>query len=269
MQYKNQPIDFCLLIPCFNNESGLLTSLKSVQYNTANYLVVVVDDGSEIPLSEQKLQQQLPGMPIKLLTLQQNSGITHALNTGLQWILENTNTPYIARLDCNDTCAAERFDVQVQFLNNHADVGLLGSWCIFRKADSNLSYNYKTPVNHQGIIKEMHLRNVFIHPTVMFRAALLKETGLYPIDFEHVEDYALFWKLLQFSKGAVINQFLVTCAIAKNGISMSNRQQQLKGRKRVLKMFGSDTILKMAGLIKINFFMILPYSLLLQLKRIQ
>jgi glycosyltransferase involved in cell wall biosynthesis len=42
-----------------------------------------------------------------LIRLPQNRGITTALNTGLQWIVENTTAPYIARLDCRDTCDPE------------------------------------------------------------------------------------------------------------------------------------------------------------------
>ena len=43
----------------------------------------------------------------------------------------------------------------------------------------------------------MHFRNIFIHPTVIFKANLLKKAGYYPTNFLHAEDYAFFWQLIE------------------------------------------------------------------------
>jgi hypothetical protein len=112
----------------------------------------------------------------------------------------------------------------------------------------------------------MPLRNVFIHPTVMFRPDLVKQAGLYPESYPFVEDYALFWKMLKISKVAILPEYLVTCAVTHTGISLSNRKKQLIGRKKVIQTFADQTFARRIGLIKINFLMILPKTLLLRLK---
>lgn len=262
-------LHFCVLIPCFNDAAGLLLSLKSIQYNRSQFLVVVVDDGSMVPVAPKEIAAALGAdFPFHIIRLPKNSGITEALNTGLQWILQNTDAPFIARLDCRDICTPERFYKQVTFLNTHAPVGLLGSWCIFKEEGTPHQFTYKTPQNHKQIVKAMHGRNVFIHPTVMFRTAVLQQAGLYPFDYPHAEDYALFWKMLQVTEGAILSEYLVTCAITRNGISLKNRRMQLNSRYRIVKHLGSKTLWKQAGLIKIKLLMIVPKTVVLQLKAI-
>jgi glycosyltransferase involved in cell wall biosynthesis len=259
-------LDFCLLIPCYNDEPGLIRSLKSVEYDNEKFIVVLVDDGSHTAVDMGILKSSLPHiLYMHLIRLPQNRGITSALNTGLQWILENTAVPYIARLDCQDICHEQRFYKQVTFLKAHGNVGLLGSWCTFVE-DNGEGYKYTTPLKHRAIIEAMHLRNVFIHPTVMFRAVLLRKAGLYPFAYPYAEDYAFFWKLLQLAEGAMLEESLTTCAIMPQGLSLSNRKAQLLSRKKVVQRFGNRMDLKVIGLIKLTILLMVPKTLLLRLK---
>src|SRR5688500_5262867 len=116
--------EICILIPCYNNPEGLAASLKSIHPGGSSCLAVVVDDGSREPV---RLPEGLP-VPVQLLRLEQNRGITEALNAGLRWIMAHTSARYIARLDCDDLAAPERFSRQKDFLDRHPEVGLLGSW---------------------------------------------------------------------------------------------------------------------------------------------
>ena len=265
--YLQQPLHFCLLIPCYNDKAGLVQALQSVDYPFKHCLAVVVDDGSTQPLVAGNIQEKVgTGLQVLVIRLSQNKGITAALNTGLDWIVANTTAPYIARLDCADKCHPQRFYQQVAFLNNHPQVGLLGTWCQFATEDKSLVYNYITPVAHEAIKKEMHRRNVFIHPTVMFRTALVAAGERYPYSFPHAEDYGFFWRLLQLTEGAVLAQYLVTCAIIRSGLSSRNRWKQLQSRKRVVQAFGQKGWITWQGLAKLNLLMLVPKAVLLRLK---
>src|SRR5438132_443931 len=48
-------LDFYVLIPCYNDQEGLLRSLKSIHYDTAKFAVLIVDDGSEIAVQHAHL----------------------------------------------------------------------------------------------------------------------------------------------------------------------------------------------------------------------
>ena len=235
-------LDFVILIPCFNNQLGLEKSIESVFYKNHNYEILIIDDGSIIPLSEIKLQEKFPNKPLSVIRLNDNSGITKALNTGLDYILKFKETKYIARLDCSDTCQADRFNKQVEFLEKHHDIYLLGTWCEFQDEKSKKKYIYKTKTKHQDIIKEMHFKCSFIHPTVMFKKEVLKSIGFYPYEFSHAEDYAFFWKILKKHTGEIIPEILVRISTNSESISSKHYKRQLKSRLKVVANFGTEKV---------------------------
>ena len=262
-----EPLHFCLLIPCYNNFKGLVQSLNSIEYDEPHYKIVIVDDGSEEPLTLEGIQPALRRpLPLRLIRYPQNRGITHALNTGLEWIVQHTNAAYIARLDCSDICHPQRFYQQVRYMDAHPDIGIMGSWCYFESEDGSIRYRYTTPTQHEDLKKAMALRNVFIHPTVMFRTHIVKMTGYYPYTYPQAEDYALFWKMLNNTKGVVLDQYLVTCAINKKGLSLSNRNEQLRSREKVVATFCHDYALKLLGIWKLRLLRLVPQRLLLLFK---
>lgn len=258
--------DFVLLIPCFNNVDGLMKSLDSVQYN-GSYKILVVDDGSE-----EEVQHSLPAsyhtkQPLQITRLTHNQGIAVALNFGLKYIQQHYHTEYIARLDCGDICHPLRFEKQITFLNNNPAVGLLGTWCIFKNDVTGAEYTYTTPLVHADIVHEMHFRNVFIHPTIMFRHEIIKNKNIfYPEDYKYAEDYAFCWIILKSSTGAVLDEFLVTCEINLKSISFKNRGIQLKDRRKVIHSFATAKWLKLLGLVRLSVLSIIPTSFLIKLK---
>lgn len=266
MENKEQELDFCLLIPCYNNKAGLMHSLYSVRYPPNRFLILVVDDGSTESINEKEISIQLP---VKVLNLEKNQGITEALNAGLRWIRDHLSVKYIARLDCGDTCDPERFKVQVSYMDAHPEVVLMGSWCLFEDRNSGDSYVYKTPTEDRLIRRAMYYRNVFIHPTVIFRKDAVLKAGLYPGGFELAEDYALFWKLMGIGLTFVDRRLLVTTRIEKTGISSGNRGKQLIARQKVVNYYGENPFLKVIAIIRLSILFLVPKRLLLPLKNLK
>ena len=261
-------IDFYLLIPFYNNLPGLLQSLKSVQYDADKYTVVIVDDGSRVPITLADVYKEISGdVSVEIVQLPCNKGITIALNTGLQWIKKQNNARFIARLDCGDTCSADRFYKQVQFLDQHPKINLVGSWCIFKDHVSNVAYRYITPTRHKKIKRGMHFRNIFIHPTVMWRCDAMKDNELYPDTYPDAEDYGFFYRFLQQGETAIIPEFMVTCEINHKGISLSSRKKQLRSRIKVVQEYGRNRVLRYLGVFKLRLLLIIPYNIIFTLKR--
>ena len=269
MYRADQQFDFCLLIPCYNNLTGLILSLKTVNYDPKKFFIVIVDDGSHVPIAIETIKSDVGILNnINILRNPENLGITAAMNKGLAWIEENARPKYIARLDCGDLCDSSRFYKQVSYMDNHVHTNLVGSWCIFENKKTSFKYHYTTPTSDQQIRKAMHFRNVFIHPTVIFKASSVKETGYYPGNFMYVEDYAFFWKLINVGSVHILGEFLVTCEINNEGISLKNRHHQLRGRSRVVREYGTSFLWKIVGLMKIKVLFVLPKWLILRLKKL-
>jgi glycosyltransferase involved in cell wall biosynthesis len=266
---KKPPYDFCLLIPYYNNLPGLISSLKSIVYDSLAYALLIVDDGSRQPLLKEDIIPYLPQpLSLTILRLGENQGITRALNTGLRWLEEKQYCRYIARLDCGDLCAPERFGRQVQYLDAHPKVALLGTWCIFKNFRTGESYRYITPTEYRDILKEMHFRNVFIHPTVMWRAGTTQEIGVYPEDFPHAEDYGFFYEIISRAEATVLPAELVICEINPQGISLHYRKEQLNSRIKVIRQYGKNRLLRLIGVLKLKILLAIPYKLILETKKL-
>ncbi len=262
---NQQPIDFVLLIPCYNNSEGLQHSLKSISYPKNKCEILIIDDGSTLPLNENELQK-IYELTIQVIRLAVNGGIVNALNTGLNKLRSRNDIKYIARLDAGDSCSEHRFYRQVDFLNAHPDIALLASWARFENNDTCNGYDYITKITHPEILKEMHFKCSFIHPSVMFRAEVLNTVGIYPQDYPHAEDYAFFWKIIQSYKGAVLPEKLVKINFSEKNVSSKNYKKQLRSRKRIVKKFGNNSIYKWIGLAILNTKLLLPARLVLFLK---
>src|SRR6201991_339113 len=269
MEGWRKPVyDFYLLIPFFNNLPGLIRSLQSIVYDPLAYGLLIVDDGSRDILRYEDLTSYLPqSVSLTILRLNENQGITVALNTGLNWLEENGNSKYVARLDCGDLCMPERFTEQVAFLNGRPEVGMVGSWCIFRNFQTGDSYRYITPTEHKKIVREMHFRNVFIHPTVMWRSDMTRKIGVYPDNFPHAEDYGFFYKIISATEAAVLPTDLVICEINPQGISLNFRREQLKSRIKVVRQYGKNGLFRLLGVIKLRLLIVIPYKFVLQTKK--
>jgi len=267
-EWKKPAYDFYLLIPFYNNLPGLIRSLQSIVYDPLAYGLLIVDDGSSEILRYEDLISYLPqSLSLTILRLRENQGITVALNTGLKWLEEKGKSEYVARLDCGDICLPDRFTHQVAFLNGHPEVGLIGSWCIFKNFRTGDSYRYTTPTEHKKILREMHFRNVFIHPTVMWRSDMTKKIGVYPDNFPHAEDYGFFYKIISATEAAVLPTDLVICEINPQGISLHFRREQLKSRLKVVRQYGNNWLFKLLGVIKLRLLMVIPYKFVLQTKK--
>jgi len=252
--------DFCVLMPAHNNFIGLVESIKSIAYKKDRYVILIVDDGSKIPVTKTTLYEHFStAINIEVIRLAHNQGITIALNTGLEYIYNNFSVQFIARLDCGDICTPERFHTQVEYLQSNKNIDLIGSWCYFKNNESGLAYKYITPTEHERIKRSMNFRNVFIHPTVMWRFSASKQLK-YPEDYQYAEDYGLFYEMICTMKSAIINQYLVTCEINQTGISIKNRSVQLKSRLKVISFYGKNEVLAFLGAIKLRLMMMIPHQ---------
>ncbi|WP_165761277.1 glycosyltransferase [Niastella koreensis] len=263
-----QKFDFYLLIPFYNNLPGLLHSLQSVQYDADKYAVVIVDDGSLQPVTLEDVYRQISrDISVEIIQLPCNKGITIALNTGLQWIRQQNNASFVARLDCGDICSPERFYRQVIFLKEHTQINLVGSWCVFKDFTTNVAFKYITPSQPNKIKRGMYFRNLFIHPTVMWRCDVMGENELYPETYPDAEDYGFFYQFLSKGECAIIPEYLVTCEINHKGISLNSRKKQLNSRIKVVREYGKNRVLRYLGVFKLRLLLIIPYSLVFAMKR--
>ncbi len=117
-------------------------------------------------------------------------GIAHALNTGLA----HAQGRYIARMDADDVCHPERLAKQVEYMDAHPDIGVLGTRTAFATTLEKSS-GMRWFVDWQNGILSPHEHYVkrfvdapLAHPTVLFRRELVDRHGGYdtgPLPEDH------------------------------------------------------------------------------------
>jgi glycosyltransferase involved in cell wall biosynthesis len=263
MQKKS---NIAVLIPHYNNIEGLKKSLKSIS-PIEPVDVIIVDDGSREKPKEEELKKEFKQINnIKVLYLEKNKGIEHALNAGLEFIL-NKGYKYTARLDCGDVNTPDRFKVQKEFLEKNKDIYLVGSWVKFVDLKGDELFIFKPPTEHEEIKKKMFINNVFIHPSVMFRTEVVKYIGFYPTDRKNAEDYAFFFKIIKKFKSANIPKVLLIYEVNPTGLSLSKRKLQIKSRIRVILDNFDGSIYAWYGLFRNLILYFLPYKFVEFLKK--
>ena len=113
------------LMPVYNGERFLAESIRSILNQTfAQFEFIIVDDGSN-DKAPQILEESAARDP-RLVLLQNpgNLSVARSLNRGLS----TARGAYIARQDADDLSTSERLKVQVAYMVDHPDIGVLGTW---------------------------------------------------------------------------------------------------------------------------------------------
>lgn len=259
--------DVIVLIPHFNNIKGLYKSLASIGENE-NIDVLIVDDGSVVDIDQKVIKSFFKAKgEVFFEFLKVNSGIEIALNTGLKIILKK-GYKYIARLDCGDKCLQDRFKKQLLFLENNTEISLVGTNVSFFDEQENFLYNLKVPTDDGRIRKKMYINAMHIHPSIMFRSSIIKQIGLYPVNYKAAEDYAFFFNVIKEFKVANINEILVKCEINSQGISTVLRKEQAKNRIKIIIENFYFGFYPIYGLLRSILLYLVPLKLLIKLKQL-
>ena len=134
----NKP-EVSIIIPTYNRADLIRESLDSIfAQSYRNYEIIVVDDGSTDDTGS--VLQPLVEQGVIRYIYQQNRGESAARNRG---IVEASGR-YIAFLDSDDLFEPDKLDIQVRYLQDHPEVGLVHSGFIKFDNDGN-DLGYRDP----------------------------------------------------------------------------------------------------------------------------
>lgn len=194
--------------------------------------IVVVQDGPLTPQLEAVLQKwNERNTTIKPVKLEKNLGLSGALNAGIDAV----NFEWIARMDADDICKADRFEKQANYIDAHPEISIIGSWIDEYDGEMNEKTGVrKVPETHKEIRDYAKWRCPFNHMTVMYKTEAVRELGKYRNYGAVGDDYELWARfLLNGYKAANIQESLV---YARTGSDFfGNRRRGMKYLKNELK----------------------------------
>jgi glycosyltransferase involved in cell wall biosynthesis len=220
-----------VLMPVHNGAQFLRESIDSILNQTfTDFEFLIIDDGSTDETTNIIASYTDPR--IKNHRLEKNVGLPAALNSGLS-LAKGT---YIARMDADDISTRGRLETQVNFLNTHEEIGVVGSWA--RVFGTTSSYVWKNPKKPEDIKALLPFSCCLLHPTVMLRKSILEKNSLkYNEDFLSAQDYELWSKLWQRTEFANVPQVLLHYRVNDQSISHTKRTTQLANTWKVQQQF--------------------------------
>lgn len=177
---------------------------------------------------------------LKVIKLEQNVGLGNALRIGL----EKCENDIIARMDTDDISLNTRCEKQLEFLNQHQDISVVGSSIaeFVDNPDNIVSYR-KVYTTNEEIIKYMKFRNPMNHPSVMYRKIDLIKVGNYQ-EYSLNEDYFLWVRLMkQNYKFANLSEPLVLMRISQDTYIRRGGYQYFKTQKKIFEYMLKENII--------------------------
>lgn len=187
-----------VVMPVYNGEKYLREAIDSIVAQTFTdwEFIIVNEFGSNTAATGILKEYAARDKRIRVIQNRERLGIAESLNVGIR----AAKGEYVARMDGDDISGPERFRKQVEYLDAHLDVGLLG---IHPTVFGEEHWDWYTEYNPEQIAASALFFLPCLHPTVMIRKSVLEEHKLfYNPEYRCTEDYDLFERILQYTKAS-------------------------------------------------------------------
>lgn len=225
-----------ILMTVYNGMPLLKNSIASLlNQSYKNIELVVVDDGS----SDDSLVY-LNSIKDNRLKVIEGGRLRRAkvLNLGLK----NCEGNYIAINDADDISKPDRISKQVDFLETHEEIGLLGTWKEVKNKDG-LTIQ-RMPSKNKDIRQFFTIGQPIQHSTVMFRKELLQTVKGYNEKLKFLLDRDIFLRMAMVTQMEQLEEPLVTIHRSENQFFFNNYKglnrewMSLKYRVKAINSFG-------------------------------
>ncbi|MDD6995314.1 MAG: glycosyltransferase [Candidatus Borkfalkiaceae bacterium] len=177
--------------------------------------IVVVKDGPLTEELEKVLEEYVNANPklYKIVALAENHGLGYALAEGVK----RCSYELIARMDTDDVCRNDRFELQLKEFETDPDLDICGGQIYeFEENVNNVVASRTVPLEDEEIKKYQKRRDAFNHMTVMYKKSAVLKAGNYQTCLL-MEDTLLWANMIMTgAKCKNINESLVYARIGKD-----------------------------------------------------
>ncbi len=229
-----------VLMAVYNNADTVKKAIQSILNQTLkDFKFVIINDASSDKSNQILENFSKKDSRIKLITNNHKLGLTKSLNKGLKTI----KTKYIARMDADDISLPKRLKKQIDFLEAHPKIALLGTAAILINQKGKKLKLKTSPIDHQHLRRAVLRYCPFIHPTWMIKRSVLLKLSGYNEAFPYAQDYELVLRLIAKHKSANLPEPLLKYRVNYDqAFSLKNLKAQerlaLKARFLALTKYG-------------------------------
>ena len=180
-----------VLMPAYNAEKYIAQAIESILGQTYDdFEFIIINDCSKDRTEEIILSYN--DQRIVYLKNEQNLGVALTLNRGLAV----AKGEFIARMDADDISLPDRLEKQVAFLQDNKDVAVLGTNVETFNEEGTICTGWSATDPEQMKVDLLFACGL-AHPSVMMRTEVIRNLGGYDPDFNGLEDYELWCRVLE------------------------------------------------------------------------
>jgi len=181
-----------VIMATFNEPVAYIrASIESVLNQTYNNFEFIIVDDSTNSETITAIDSYISDSRVTVVRSKNRMGFVRALNEGLKL----AKGQYIVRMDGDDISMKDRFEKQLDFLNKHKDVDVLGGNMLIINETGNVTSKRKYPSTGLMLQIKSIFRSPVAHPTVMFRRSIPENHFYYDETFKKAEDTEFWFRL--------------------------------------------------------------------------
>lgn len=194
-----------VLMSVYNGEKYLREAMNSVLNQTfMDFEFIIVNDASTDKTVQILKEYAKKDKRIVLVHNDKNLGLTKSLNKGIKM----AKGEYIARQDADDISVPERLRKEIEFLENHRNYAVVGTFVKILNEDSKIIRSLDRPIEDIQIRESFRRDNCIAHGSVIIRKKCLQDVGSYDESIARAQDYELWLRLAGKYRLANIPEYL-------------------------------------------------------------
>lgn len=195
-----------VMMPTYNGAPYLRAAIDSVINQTyTNWELIIVDDGSTDDTPTILQEYSLRDKRVKPYRIERG-GRGKARNKCLQ----ESSGKYIAVCDSDDISLPNRFQVHVDFLESHPDIGVVSAQILYFEDQKAPVSSFRYPENQHEIKSKFDRGKMGVcHAVSMFRRELIDKVGPYSEECLRAQDLEFFLRVNEVSQFACLPDVLL------------------------------------------------------------
>ncbi len=228
-----------IIITTYNSGKYISQAIESVLEQTfGDFELIIINDGSTDNTKE--IVSAFSDERIKYFENEKNEGIVFSRNKGLKL----AQGSYIGMLDADDIAHPNKFELQIDFLKNNPEFGMLGAWAKFIDDEGkHFPGSWKLKAKPQAIPAIMLFKNYFLQSAVLYRKECIGSFS-FKEGFEIGEDYLIWYEILKKWKAWNLQQYLLDYRVHEKSITQNNIEFKREKEREVFKIILSDLEIK-------------------------
>ena len=203
-----------------NGENTIALAVRSVLAQTYEiWELLIADDGSR-DRTVARIQGFKDGR-IRLLPHPESRGLAFRLNE----LIDMSLGKYLARMDADDFAFGDRFARQVRFLEEHAEVDLLGCGTINFEGDGRIAGKSRVVARHEEICARPWRGFPLYHPTWMGKTEWFRKNR-YAVHLRRAQDFDLLLRAYRTSRFSCLEEPLLGYRVERLTMGRQSRSRR-------------------------------------------